>query len=75
MEITRIAIFEVRRKPVQEFCDGRGKVELNRVRKSLSVVQCHAGLLPNDLDGISEMALCFPSMCRVVRGQVLLVFM
>ena len=41
----------------------------------MSVVQCHAGLLPNDLDGISEMALHFPSICRVVRGQVLLAFM
>ncbi len=48
---------------------------MNRVRKSVSVVQCHTGLLPNDLDGISEMALRFPSMCRVMRRQDLLAFM
>jgi hypothetical protein len=46
---------------------------LNRVRKDSSDVQCHAGVLPNDLEGTSEIELSLPSMWSVVKGQVLLV--
>ena len=73
MEITRITTFEFSRKPVQEFCNGRGNKELNKVKKDVSDVQCHAGVLPNDLEGTSEIKLRLPSMWSVVRGQVLLV--
>ncbi len=70
-EIKHITTLELRWKPVQEFCDGRGKSELNHVRKSVSEVQCHVGLLPKDLEGTSEIAFHFPSMCSAIRGQVL----
>jgi hypothetical protein len=73
VEITRITTFEFSQKPVQEFCDGRGNKELNRVRKDSSDVQCHAGVLPNDLEGTSEIELSLPSMWSVVNGQVLFV--
>jgi hypothetical protein len=73
VEITRITTFEFNWKPVQEFCDRRGNKELNKVRKDLSDVQCHAGVLPNDLEGTSEIELRLPSMWSVVKGQVLLV--
>ena len=46
---------------------------MNRVRKDSSNVQCHAGVLPNDLEGTSEIELSLPSMWSVVKGQVLLV--
>ena len=45
---------------------------MNRVRKDSSNVQCHAGVLPNDLEGTSEIALSLPSMWSVVKGHVLL---
>ena len=46
---------------------------MNRVRKDLSDVQCHAGVLPNDLEGTSEIELSLPLMWSVVKWQVLLV--
>ena len=62
VEITHITTFEFSWKPVQEFCDRRGNKELNKVRKDLSDVQCHAEVLPNDLEGTSEIELRLPSM-------------
>ncbi len=47
---------------------------MNSVRKSESESRCHAGLLPNDLEGTSEMAFCFPSIWRAVMGHVFLAF-
>jgi hypothetical protein len=38
---------------------GNGKVELKSVSSSSSDVQCHAGLLPNDREGMSAIAMRF----------------
>ena len=46
---------------------------MNRVRKDSTNVQCHAGVLPNDLEGTSEIELSLPSMWSIVNGQVLFV--
>ncbi len=54
---------------VQDCCSGRGKSELNNVSKSKSKVHTHVGLLPNEQDGMSKMALHFPSICIGVSGQ------
>ncbi len=53
MEITCVAIAEVGWQIDQEFCVGRGKVELKNVSKSLWVLKCHFGLLPKERDGMS----------------------
>jgi hypothetical protein len=52
-EITCVAIAEVGWKIDQEFCVGRGKVELENVSKSLLVLKCHFGLLPKECGGMS----------------------
>ena len=70
MEITRVSMAEVRRKTVQDaWFLGGGKVELNKVSRSASDLQCHFGLLPNVGDGISAIAFCFPATCRGVSGH------
>ena len=45
---------------------------MNTVRKDSSNVQCHTRMLPNDLEGTSEIELSFPSMWSVVKGHALL---
>jgi hypothetical protein len=71
MEIILVPIPEERRKSIQEFCDGNKKSMLYMVRNSRSVVQCHFGMLPKECDGMSVMEFCDPSMCSVVRGEML----
>jgi hypothetical protein len=48
---------------------GKMKIELKRVSKSESVSHFHNGLLPNKRDGMSAIALHFPSMCMGVSGH------
>jgi hypothetical protein len=55
-EITRIAIAEVGWQTIHEFFCGRGKVALKKVSKSMSILKCHFGSLPNEREGISVMA-------------------
>jgi len=59
---------------VQEPCEGRGNLSLNKLSKSLSSLQCHFLLLPHDLDGISVMAFSIPRMCSAVSGAAPLIF-
>ena len=61
-EITRITVLQFRRKTVHDCCEGNGKVELKRVSRSSSEAQYHAGLLPNDRDGISAIAIRLPAI-------------
>ena len=68
-EVSRIDIFEVTWKTVQEFCVGRGKDELNSVRSCLFEVQCQAGTVPKEREGMSEMEFSWPRMWSVVIGQ------
>ena len=56
-------------KTFQEVWFGNGKCELKNVRNSLLVLKCHFCSVPNDLDGMSVIALCFPLICCGVRGQ------
>ena len=56
MEITLVLMSEEIWKTFQDACDGNGNIELNKVSKSVSVWQCHLGLDPNDLDGMSVIA-------------------
>ena len=41
---------------------------------SLSDLQCHAGLLQKDREGMSAIAMCFPAMCIGVNGQAFCCF-
>eukprot|EP00956_Cyclotella_meneghiniana_P008591 scaffold11665_cov48-Cyclotella_meneghiniana.AAC.5 len=53
-KIMRILIPERNWNIVQDdACCGNGNILLNRMRRSVSSLQYHAGLLPNDLDGTS----------------------
>jgi hypothetical protein len=74
IEITRVTSPQFSRYMVQEFLFGRGKSELNRVSKSLSVSQCQEGLLPNEQDGTSEIAFLLPAIWMGVRGHVRCIF-
>jgi hypothetical protein len=47
---------------------------LNNVSNSASDVHVHAGLLPNERDGMSAILLRTPSMCSGVNGQVCVAF-
>ena len=60
-------------KTFQDACEGNGNRELNIVSNSMSERQCHLGMDPNDLDGISVMAFWTPAMCNGVSGDVLLI--
>jgi len=53
----------------QEAWDGNETVELKSVSKSWSVRQCHCGSKPNEREGISVIAFCFPGMCSGVNGD------
>ena len=46
---------------------------LNRLSKSVSDAQVHAGLLPNDRDSTSAMAFRLPSICSGVSGHTCIV--
>jgi hypothetical protein len=50
---------------------GIGKSKLKRVSKSLSVSHLQAGLLPNERDGTSVIALRSPAIWMGVRGHAL----
>ena len=71
MEITRVTSPQFSRYTVQEFLFGRGKSELKRVSKSLSVSQRQEGLLPNERDGTLEIAFLLPAIWMGVRGHAL----
>jgi hypothetical protein len=58
-EITCITVLQSRWKTVHNCCEGNGKVELKSVNSSSSELQCHAGLLPNDCEGVSAIAMRF----------------
>ncbi len=73
-EITRIAVLQSRWKTVHDCCEGKGKVELKSVSNSSSDLQCHAGLLPKDREGMSAMAICFPATCIGVNGHAFCCF-
>ncbi len=45
-------------------------MELNNVRNSESVLQCHFGFDPNEREGTSVMALSTPKMCNGISGDV-----
>ena len=46
-----------------------GGFELKRVRNSLSILQCHSGVPPNDLEGVSLIPFCTPAICSFVNGD------
>ena len=69
MEISRVAIFEEIWKTVQEAWFGKGKVELNNVSRSVSLLHVHLGSEPNDRDGMSVMELSTPAIWSGVRGE------
>ncbi len=73
-EITGITVLQSRWKTVHDCCEGNGKMELKSVSSSLSELQCHAGLLPNDHKGMSAIAMRFPAMCIGVNGQAFCCF-
>ncbi len=68
-EVTRVVTLVSNWKIVQEAWFGRGNVELKRVSRSLSDLQCHSRTLPNDRDGISVSAFSTPGMCIDVSGH------
>ncbi len=47
---------------------------MNKVSKSASDVHVHAGLLPNERDGMSAILLRIPLICIGVNGHVCIVF-
>ncbi len=73
-EITHITVLHFRWKTIHDCCEGNGKVELKSVSSSLSELQCHVGLLPNDCEGMSAIAIRFPVMCIGVKGQAFCCF-
>ena len=73
-KITRITVLQSRWKTVHDCCEGNGKVELKSVSNSSLDLQCHAGLLPNDREGMSAMAIRFPAICIGVKGQAFCCF-
>jgi len=49
-------------------------MELKSVRRSSSDLQCQLGLLPNDRDGMSAIAMLFPATCIDVNGHAFCCF-
>ena len=74
IEITRIAAPYEGWKTVQEAWLGSGNRELNKQRRSASVLQCHFGLLPKERDRMFVIVFLSPSMCIVVSVEVYLSF-
>jgi hypothetical protein len=52
----------VKQKAVQDACSGRGNVRVNKVSKSLSLLQNHSGQLSKDQEGVSVSAFSTPGM-------------
>jgi hypothetical protein len=73
-EITSITVLQFRWKTVHDCCEGKGKVELESVSGSLLVWQCHAGVFPNDWEGMSAIAMHFPAMWIGVNGHAFCIF-
>ena len=74
-EITRIAGLELRRKYVQDVCDGSGNKRLKSVSRSLSDRQCHAVSDPKEREGMSASAFFFPGMCTGDSGHARVMLM
>ncbi len=68
-EVTSVTTLQLRWKTVHELWLGRGDIGLNKVSEAASVLHCHARVLPNDRDKMSEIVLHFPSMRIGVSGQ------
>jgi len=49
-------------------------MELKSVSRSSSYLQCQLGLLPNDRDGMSAIAMLFPATCIDVNGHAFCCF-
>ena len=69
--ITFVTTLSSRRKPVHEFCEGKGKDLLKNVQKSVSLRKCHVALYPYDRDGMSPSAFRSPSRWRVTSDNAL----
>ena len=55
--ITLITVLQSRWKTIHDCFEGNGKVELKSVSSSSSDLRCHAGLMPNDCEEMSAIAM------------------